>query len=432
MTAATLRPLRVEQVLRLLPDIDALAPLRASVMSTSQVGSSAEPYLTVGKRYVESTGLRALMPGAIARFTKHLVELYEAAMEALEAMERSNQPGAAWALLRAGEREEAVGRDGAARAWYEIALSVAEGLRDRRPECEALRRLGRYETLHGSLEGAARLYQRSLALSEAELDSETAALACRGLGEVALARGTFQGAESWYLRGLQFARDSHVLAALLRVGLAHVACQRGNLQAADDALRLAEETFAGTAHAEGQARVRAARGMLEARYGRPSEALLHFQEALALVRTVDRKLRLEMEIRFDLCRLYLDWGRLPDAEDEIRRAEEMAISHNLIRELARVYILIGKVRGLQHDETGFIFFEMAVELSRGNEPSPRTEAEAYLEYAMFKEALGEHEESPAYLERAREILESLGDGAALLRLTASRALTADSAAGFVR
>lgn len=408
ITAATLRPLRVEQVLRLLPDIDALAPLRASVVATSQVGSSAEPYLTVGKRYVESTGLRALVPGAIARFTRHLVELYEAAVEALEAMERSNQSGAARALLRAGEREEAVGRDGAARAWYEIALSVAEELRDRRPECEALRRLGRCEA-ERSLESAARLFQRSLALAEAELDHDAAARACQGLGEVALLRGGWQGAESWYLRGLQLARNNRVLAAMVRVGLASVACRRGDLAAAEDALCIAEETFTELGHGDGLARLHATRGALEARRGEFAEALLHYQEALAMARTGERNPRLEMDIRLALCHLYLDWGRLPDAEDEIRRAEEVAIAHTLIRELARTYILIGRVRGLQRDETGFIFFEKAVELARGSEPSPRTEAEAYLEYARFKEAVGEEDEREAYLARAREIFEALGD-----------------------
>lgn len=421
ITAASLRPLRVEQVLRLLPDIDALAPLRASVVATSQVGTSAEPYLTVGKRYVESTGLRALVPSAIARFTRHLVELYEAAVEALEAMERSNQSGAARALLRAGEREEAVGRDGAARAWYEIALSVAEELRDRRPECDALRRLGRCEQ-EFNLESAARYYQRSLALAETELDHEAAAQACQGLGEVALLRGTWQGAEAWYRRGLQFARNNRLLAAMLRVGLARVACQRGDLAAADDALCVAEETFAELGHSEGLARLYAVRGALEARRGQFAEAVLHYQEALAMVRTGARQPRLEMEIRLDLCQLYLDSGRLPDAEDEIRRAEDVAISHTLIRELARTYILIGRVRGCQRDETGFIFFEKAVELARGgSEPSPRTEAEAYVEYSRFKEALGERDESEAYLERARELIGTLGDALPAPMLPATRA-----------
>lgn len=416
ITAATLRPLRVEQILRLLPDIDAMAPLRASVVSTSQVGTAVEPYLTVGKRFVEATDLRELVPMAVARFTKHLVELYDAAVEALEAMERSNLAGAARALLRAGKREEGVGRDTAARAWYEIALQVSEELRDRRPEFEALRRLASLEAAHGSLEESARLYQRSLVLAEAELDNESAALACQGLAQVALARGADKGPEAWFTRGLQFARDHPRLSALLTIGLAEVACQRGDQAAAETALRAASETALEMADSEGQARLHNAWGLLDVERGQHADGLLHYQEALALTRSGDRNLRLEMEIRRNVCNLYLDWGRLPDAEDEIRRAEEMAISHNLTRDLAHIYILIGKVRGRQGDETGFIFFEKAVELCRGREPSPRIEAEAYVEYGRFKEELGEREEAPAYFERAREILSSLGDGSSLARV----------------
>src|SRR5690606_2881433 len=97
--------------------------------------------------------------------------------------------------------------------------------------------------------------------------------------------------------------------------LANVACQRGDLAGAGEALCVAEETFAELGHAEGLARLHAVRGAVEARRGQFAEALLHYQEALAMVRTGVRQPRLEMEIRLDLCRLYLDWGRLPDAED---------------------------------------------------------------------------------------------------------------------
>ena len=50
------------------------------------------------------------------------------------------------------------------------------------------------------------------------------------------------------------------------------------------------------------------------------------------------------------------------------------------------------------------------------EESPRLEAEIYLEYGRFRRELGDWEESRAYLERAREILETLGDGSAVNRV----------------
>src|SRR5213075_270726 len=58
-----------------------------------------------------------------------------------------------------------------AHAWYKQALGLAEQLRDRQPEMEALCNLGRLETARGYLDAGARAFQRSLALAEAEADN---------------------------------------------------------------------------------------------------------------------------------------------------------------------------------------------------------------------------------------------------------------------
>jgi hypothetical protein len=68
---------------------------------------------------------------------------------------------------------------------------------------------------------------------------------------------------------------------------------------------------------------------------------------------------------------------------------------------------MGKLRGRQGDEQGFVFFEKAIELCQGTEPSPRLEAEVYREYGLFRSELGDKDEGLAYLARAREILETL-------------------------
>ena len=71
--------------------------------------------------------------------------------------------------------------------------------------------------------------------------------------------------------------------------------------------------------------------------------------------------------------------------------------------------MMGKLRGAQDDETGFVFFEQAIELCNTLERSPATEAQVYVEYGLFRERLGQREEARAYLERARAIFESLGE-----------------------
>jgi tetratricopeptide (TPR) repeat protein len=79
---------------------------------------------------------------------------------------------------------------------------------------------------------------------------------------------------------------------------------------------------------------------------------------------------------------------------------------------------MGRLRGAQDDETGFVFFEQAIELSKLLEPSPAAEAQVYLEYGRFRERLGQREEARAYLERAREIFDSLGEAVARERVEA--------------
>jgi tetratricopeptide (TPR) repeat protein len=411
----------VEQALRLLPDVDALGPLRAFVLSTSHGSDEAEPYRTVGKRYLQPADLRALVPRAAAQVQAHLTALYQAAVDALEAEQRDDQSGAVRALLAAGELEENVGRNAQAREWYDHALHLAEGLRDRRPEITALRRLGNLEAGRDGLEQAARFYQRSLALAEAELDHEGAARACLGLGTVALAQAKWQGAESWFRRGLQCGSEDRVLIARLNLGLGEAARGRSQLAAAADRLTRARELFEEAGHMKGLVRVLNATAQLDALRERRAEALASFREALARLHATGGDARLEIAIRLNICQLYFDWGRLPDAEDEIRAAEDTAVLHNANRDLARLYLLMGKVFGRRGDDTGFVFFEMAVELCRRPEPAPRLEAEVYLEYGLFRKELKEPEEARVYMERAREILDVAGNGPLLARIDAELA-----------
>jgi len=55
-------------------------------------------------------------------------------------------------------------------------------------------------------------------------------------------------------------------------------------------------------------------------------------------------------------------GRLLEAEEEMRRAEQLAITSSQTRGLVRIYTLLGTLRGRQGDETGFVFFEQAIAL----------------------------------------------------------------------
>ena len=413
--------LRVERALQLLPDIDALVPLRAFLVSASRGGRTvAEPYGTVGKRVVQPTDLRAFIPRAVSRLADHLSALYESAVDALEAEERGDLVGSINALIAAGEREERAGRPASARAWYAHALRIAEELRDRHPEIQALRRLGRLDASRGEFDLAGRFYQRGFALAEAEQDRQSAALACHGLGQIAAAQRQWAGAISWYTRGLQFVAEESPLAADLRLALAEVSRQQGETRAADDWLDQAQRLFRNIGEPEGMARALNARGQLDSDSGNRYRAFARYHEALAGL-PAGLHPEVEMEIRLNLANLHIAQGRLPDAEDEIRRAEELAIAHNLTRQLAQLYTVLGRVRGSQGDEAGFVFFEKAIELCRGREPEPDVEAAAYLEYAKFRRGLGELDECRAYLCRAQELTTDSGDAEVRARIEAELA-----------
>jgi tetratricopeptide (TPR) repeat protein len=331
------------------------------------------------------------------------------------------------ALVRGGRLEEEVRRLPQAREWYELALRVAEGLQDRRPEVEALRALGYLCLRLGRYGEGARQFQRAFALAEAEFDQAGVIAACEGLGDVALAQGEWVGAQAWYGRGLRLAEASSDEGPMGRLErrLGVLARKQGDLATAGDFLRRARERFEAAGRADEMARVLDAQGQLDAQLGRHTAAAAAYREALAWAQRAPRGPGLELSIRLNLAELDLTMEHWLDAEAELRRAEQVAIAANLAGRLAQIYTLMGKLRGAQQDETGFVFFEQAIELARAVERSPTAEAHVYHAYGLFRNRLGQREEARAYLERARELFDSLGEAVERERVDAElRALSA--------
>lgn len=432
---ANTNAIRVEQALRLLPDVEDLAPLRGFVMSRAtrretDAWPGAEPNRTIGKRMLDSAALRNEVPTVLSRVTRRVAVLYDAAVEALESEQQGDMPQAVRALVRAGEHEERGVRHSQAHAWYRQALAIAEQLRDRQPEMEALCHLGRLEAARGYFDEGARAFQRSLALAEAEANQEHAAAACQGLGNVVLAQAEWTGAEAWFTRGLRFVAANAGIAGGLCLGLGETALRRGQPQVAAKHLARALECFEGVGDDAGIIRALLARGRMEAKQGASAEALASYRQALTRLPVAQADPLLELSVRLRLAELYLDLGRIREAEDEARRAEDIAITHDLPSTLALVYMIMGKLRGRQGDETGFVFFEQAIELCRTGDPARRIEADVYSEYARFRVAMGDRNEARAYLERARELVAPFGDEVARQRIDEElRQLVAAGGAG---
>jgi tetratricopeptide (TPR) repeat protein len=415
----------VAQALGLLPDLEALEPLRALLVSLSRpderaLWSSSGPYLTLGKRGVQPEELRRRMPEAFRRLTAHLEELYTAYVEALECQQRGEGGGAVAALLRAGRLEEAVHRLSPARAWYTVALGVSGALQDRRPEVESLNSLGRLALGLGQSRDGARQFQRALALAEGEFDQNGAIAACEGLGDAALSQGQWPGAQAWYARGLRLAEASGDTLAVGRLERQQsvLARKQGDLAAAGQHLRRARECFESVGAAQEMAGMLSAQGELDTQLGRHAAAATAYREALAWAQRAPREPGLELPIRLGLTDLHLEAGRFLEADEELRRAEQLAIAQSLGQWLVQIYVRMGKLRGAQQDETGFVFFEQAIELCKAVERSPTLEAQVYLDYGLFRERLGQRDEARAYLERARELFTSSGEAIARDRVDA--------------
>jgi tetratricopeptide (TPR) repeat protein len=418
-------PLRVEQALRLIPDVELLGPLRALLLASSRqdnqdVWASSAPYLTVGKRFVQAAELERRMPEALDRARQHLSLLYGAVITALEAEQRGETAAAVAALLEAGNHEELIGRPGQARAWYDAAQGLSEGLANRLPELSVLNRLGRLELEVGHYAAAARHYQRALALAEAAQAAGEAIDACQGLGAVAMEEGNLFGAQAWYQRGLQLAeREKDPLrSAKIQHQLALVALGRADLTRAGDYLERAREGFERLGASLEMARAMNSQGQLDAALGRPHRTSGAYREALAWCRRSGGAPDLEVTIRLNLAELYLAAERVLEAEEEARRGEQLAIERSLTRRLVPIYLFLGRLRGGQGDDGGFVFFEKALELCRQLSVPPGEEGQAYHQYAMFREQLGQREEARALLERAGEILALLGEVPELKRVRA--------------
>ncbi|MGH7668474.1 MAG: tetratricopeptide repeat protein [Gemmatimonadaceae bacterium] len=417
--------MKVEQALRVLPTLGVMAPLRSLVLSSAEpsertIWGSARPYLTVGKHDVRPEELRRRLPPAFAAITAHLTELYEAFIDAIESMDRGDEQAAVERFLQAGRREQDAGRLEEARAWFATALEIAEPLQDRHPEIEAILAMGRLSLLVGSFNEAARWYQRALAVADAGTDHEGTIAACEGLGAVSVEVGEWAGAQSWYtraLRGAEVTGEDRRVAAI-RLGMGEFHRREGNGAAASVELEQARQTFEAIADARELARVLCTQGLVAADQGLAERAAGAFREALAWLRAGTAEPELESFIRLNFARLYAEQGQFRQAEDQIRRAERLALASNQIPRLAQLYALLGGIRGRQGDEGGFVLFEHALHLARLTQESRILEAEVYRAYGEFMGRFSRIEDARSYFGRARDLFATVGAHAAVQEVEA--------------
>jgi tetratricopeptide (TPR) repeat protein len=416
-------PLRIEQASRLVPAIESIDPLRWLLVSTSRADerarwTSSAPYLTLGKRAADVERIRAGLQQLIPRIAEHLTFLYDASLRAIEAEQRGESAAAVDALLEGGAREERSRRLDQAEAWYVSAFRLAAELPSRDREIETQLRLGRIIESLGRTAEAARCYQRALVLAESSFDELSVVVACTGLGETALVLGQQRGAHAWFARGLGVAE--HLAHARWRGRLlwrfGGVVWRQGDAAAGGDLMRDGCELLEKLDDGAELARALCLRVTLEHGRGNNDAAVAAAREAQAWARRGEVDWDVVIDCSLMLADLYASLGQGPSAESELRRAEQVALAEHRMDRAVDVYLAMGRACADRADETGFVFFEQALELAQLVSRNSRREGLVFEQYGLFRRLLGDNDAAHWYLERARRVYESIGDDQSCRRL----------------
>jgi len=416
--------LLVERALALVPDSEEFLPLSDAVIGSSRldrekVWARSGAYATLGKRVVDPARLAEMIPALAERSRQRLEELYTHVLEAIRHQQEGDLAAAAAALIRAGEAEEADRRLEKAEKIYGLALEISRDLREKTPQIVALRRLGRTARAAGRPDEAWEWYEQSHALAVDQMDAAAQAIACQGMGNLCDDRGERERARDWYERGLAIARGlgDPALEWPFYTNLSVISIKHGELADAEALLARARERIEATGADDAMPFYLNNRGLLLTEHGDLPGAEAVLREALA------RRLepRWEMTVRTNLGDVLLRQGRLFEAQEEARRAEELAIVDRLIEDCVDVYLLLGGIARARADEEGFVFYEQALSVCQERGLPRKQEAAVLHGYGLLHAACGRPSEARAYLEAAREIYDAVGFLPELARVDADLA-----------
>lgn len=398
----------LDRLLRCLPELPAVAPLReallaASVPDPSKRWASSAAYATYDKRVVDATDLAQVVTSAQQDAQAQVDALFGGLAELLNAASSGDDAGAARHLVQLGERAEAEDRPHTALAFYRTALKLAAPQVERAPLILALRRTARAHLALGEPAEALAFYRASAEDAAASGDTASAVIAGTGIGNVLAFQGRWADAESAYQGAYDAALNvDDRLRAQLCVNLSLVAREQQRLEEAEAWLEQARGAWERMSDGDrsvwwnNQGLLSMERGDHE-RAAKAFEAALdcaggHFDRAMIYDNRAELAARLQ---------------HLSDAIDLSRKAEEHALAAGAPRALAEVYVRMGKLCGLNRDANGVTFFEKALELCRAGQ-YPLLEGTAHLEYGLFRQSLSEHDDAQPHLLRAREIFRDLG------------------------
>lgn len=397
------------ELLRLLPDLRALSPLREALLAASS--SDAATRWDRGSGYA-TLDARVLSPSRIARAVRAIAaEEAEAVKEVLSNVGRAL---AARAEGRVGDGVRVLmdtaatlagrNRHYEAAALLEVAHREATPLGDATLEADLTLRLGEASYGIGRLDRAADLMRRAVELFSqmGERDSEVVAL--RGLGSVRAAQGRWREAEEHQKAALaRCAERADVTRGRVFNNLSEVARSRGELDQAWEWHRQAEAIWSTVDSRADRLMAHRNAALLHLYAGAVEDARRSLLEGLTIAsRESERALLLT-----DLARVALRTRRDEEAEHLAREAEEFAILAFAPDLLIEVYTVLGCAFRNRGDAQCVAFFEKALELARdGSFPLPR--AKVHLEYGRYRSLVGDEEEARAHLQCALTIYDETG------------------------
>lgn len=408
MREALQHEVTLDRLLGALPELGEVASLRTALLSASVVDltrlwSHSSAYATYDKRVLTPLAIERAIADAAAVAHARTDALYATLARALSAVARDDFEAAATELIGIGEQAESEENNAAAISWYHAADAVAARGNNYRLRSVALRYSAILHVHVGRLDEALMHYRASLEQAAAAGDVEGQVVATTGLGIVVGYQGRGKDALAFFEAALALCgEDLPRRRAQLFINMAAMLSEDGLFEAASARLadasalwgHLNDADRCGWYNSRGQLALN--RGEFEM-----AEGILH--QALDTARSeFERGMVLD-----SLSELFIQQGNLGEAEALGRSAEEAALRAGSPRGLAEIYTRLGKIFRLRGDQNGVTFFEKALEIC-GQGRYPHTEANAYLEYGLFRRLHGDIEEARSLFERAHKLFSEIG------------------------
>ena len=407
-----MKRLTLDRITHVLPPLDDLRPvldhlIAQSVPDPERAWTAGGELGTLGGRLVSSEDL-ALAVGELADAVRdRMSKLYTAVAEGIRCLGEGDGKGAAEALLRAAQLEEALDHPDRAEAWAAAAFRAAHEERDRRPVSLALRRWARALSAQGKLVEALDRYEEAHEIARDSRDFQGAAEAAIGAGNVLERQGGWHDAEQWYRRALDVLEaDGRAGPEMWQAQLnIHIVLRSGGsleeslvwLQKASDSIeKLGDETAAQF--------LENAWGQFHMASGAFSEAERHLRVGLSAATDA----RAHVTIRLNLAEALLAQDHTLEAAEEAREAERVALVSGIVPKLPEVYRILGRIVSAEDNPDAFVFFERALDIVRERRLPALEEALTLQAYAESEARRGEEDSARELHERMTERYRALG------------------------